>query len=51
MLKKAFRAAYRAFLEAYKEAFAVFKERALVGAFPPGGLPPVGWWASPAAPG
>ena len=51
MLKRAFRAAYRAFVEAYKEAFAVFTKGALVGAFPPGGLPPVGWWASPAAPG
>ncbi len=51
ILKRAFRAAYRAFVEAYKEAFAAFKEGALVGAFPPGGLPPVGWWTSPAAPG
>ena len=50
MLKRAFRAAYRAFLEAYKEAFAMFKEGTLVGTFPSGGLPLVGWWASPIAP-
>ena len=42
MLKIAFCAAYRAFVEAYNEAFAVSKEGALVGPFPPGGLPPVG---------
>ena len=49
--KRAFRAAHRAFVEAYKEAFAVFKEGALVGAFPPGGLLSVGWWGSSTDPG
>ena len=51
MLKRAFRAAYRAFVEAYKEAFAVLKSGVLAHAFPVGGLPPVGWRASLKSPG
>jgi len=45
-IKRAFRAAYRAFVAAYREAFALFEEGVLGAAFPPGGLPPVGWWLS-----
>ncbi len=43
-LRRAFRAAYRAFVDAYRAAFALFEEGNLVRVFPPGGLPPVGWW-------
>jgi len=46
MLKRAFRATYKT----YRRAYAVFEDGALVGAVPPGGLPPAGWWAVPTAP-
>ena len=50
MLKRAFKAAYKAFVTAYREAYARFKEGVLATAFPPGGLPPVGWWGTSPAP-
>ena len=49
-LKRAFRAAYKAFVTAYREAYAQFKEGVLATVFPPGGLPPVGWYGTPPAP-
>ena len=50
VLKEAFRAAYKAFVTAYREAYAQFKEGVLATVFPPGGLPPVGWWGTSPAP-
>ena len=50
MLKQAFRAAYKAFVAAYREAYAHFKEGVLAIVFPPGGLPPVAWYGTPPAP-
>ncbi len=49
-LKRAFKTAYRCFVDAYRQAFEAFREGALATAFPPGGLPPVGWWHAPTAP-
>ena len=49
-LKQAFRAAYKMFVAAYREAYAAFREGVLGTAFPPGSLPPVGWYGTRAAP-
>jgi len=43
LLKRAFTAAHKAFVTAYREAYAQFKEGVLATVFPPGGLPTVGW--------
>jgi hypothetical protein len=49
-LKQAFKAAYKVFVAACREACAAFREDVLGRAFPPGSLPPVGWYGTPAAP-
>ena len=50
-LRRAFKLAYQAFVEAYKQTFEAFRNGLQRVVFPQGGLPPVGWFTEAARTG
>ena len=51
MLGRAFKVAYQAFVEAYKQTFEAFRDSLQQVVFPRGGLPPVAWCTEAAGSG